>query len=124
MSCRHEGVTKQMQYKGAVFDMDGLLFDTELVYQQTWQEIAGERNTELDSSFLNAISGTNGEYMCHVIEKYYHVPDGTAIMEECKRMVRKKLSVHVPMKKGVHEILDFFQEKGIYMAVASSSSVQ
>lgn len=113
-----------MEYKGAIFDMDGLLFDTEAVYQQTWQEIARERNIKLDSSFLSAICGTNGEYMCHVIEKYYHVSDGTAIINECMGRIREKLSVHVPIKRGVHEILDFFQEKGICMAVASSSSIQ
>lgn len=113
-----------MKVNGAIFDMDGLLFDTESVYQQTWQEIAIERNIKLDSSFLNAICGTSGMYMCHIIEKYYHVCDGTEIIEECMERIKKKLSAHVPMKKGACEILNFFQEKEIYMAVASSSSAQ
>ena len=63
--------------------MYGLLFDTERIYQQTWQEIAGEKGVKLDGSFVKAISGTNGQHMCRVIERYYHVPDGTAIMDEC-----------------------------------------
>lgn len=113
-----------MGYKGAIFDMDGLLFDTERIYQQTWQEIAGEIGVKLDGSFVKAISGTNGQHMCRVIERYYHVPDGTAIMDECMGRIRKKLSVQVPVKKGVHEILDFFQKKGIRIAVASSSAVR
>ena len=113
-----------MECKGAIFDMDGLLFDTESLYQQTWQEIAKEKGIELDSDFPKAISGSNGTYMCRIIEKYYHVFNGTAIMEECMNRIRKKLSVHVPVKKGVHEILNFFQQKGIRMAVASSSNVQ
>ena len=113
-----------MRYKGAIFDMDGLLFDTECIYQQTWQEIAFEKGVELDGSFVKAISGTNGRHMRRVIERYYHVPDGTAIMDECMGRIRKKLSVHVPVKKGVHEILDFFQQKRIQMAVASSSAAR
>ncbi len=111
-----------MQYKGAIFDMDGVLFDTERIYQETWQEIAIQQDISLDGSFLKAISGTNGAHMCHVIEKYYHVSDGTDIMETCMERVRQKLSVHVPVKKGVCEILDFFRNNGIGMAVASSSA--
>lgn len=113
-----------MEYKGAIFDMDGLLFDTECIYQQTWQEIAREMGVKLDGSFVKAISGTNGSRMCRVIERYYHVPDGIAIMDECMGRIRRKLSARVPVKKGVHEILDFFQKKRIRMAVASSSSVR
>lgn len=30
--------------------MDGLLFDTECIYQQTWQEIAREKGVKLDGS--------------------------------------------------------------------------
>ena len=111
-----------MRYKGAIFDMDGLLFDTELVFQQIWQDIAGERGVVLGDDFVKAISGTSGRHMCEVIESYYHVSDGTAIMDECMGRVRKKLSVHVPLKKGVHEILEFLQKKEFQLAVASSSA--
>lgn len=102
--------------------MDGLLFDTERVYQQTWQELALEKGMKLNSSFAKDISGTNGQHMCRVIEQHYHVPDETAITDECMVRIRKKLSLHVPVKQGVHEILDFFQKKEIRIAVASSST--
>ena len=29
-----------MDHTGAIFDMDGVLFDTDRVYQQTWHELA------------------------------------------------------------------------------------
>ena len=47
-----------MECKGAIFDMDGLLFDTERIYQQTWQELAEEKGVELGCDFIRAISGT------------------------------------------------------------------
>lgn len=102
--------------------MDGVLFDTERLYQETWKEIAGERHVILGDSFLMAISGTNGICMKQVIEKYYQVSDGSAIMQECMERMKKKLEEHVPVKKGVYEILEYFHRLGMRIAVASSSS--
>lgn len=110
-----------MKFTGAIFDMDGVLFDTEQVYQQTWHEIAAEQGKELDKGFLHAITGTSGEHMHRVLEKYYGVIDGAALAEECMGRVRRKLSVYVPVKPGVRTILDFFQERNMPVAVASSS---
>jgi len=110
-----------MGYEGAIFDMDGVLFDTERIYQQTWHEMAAERGTELNSDFVKVISGTSGARMHQVIEQYYHVTDGAALAEECRSRIRRKLSVGVPVKEGVREILEFFKGKGMPIAVASSS---
>ena len=113
-----------MERKGAIFDMDGLLFDTERVYQQTWHEIADERGVILGSGFVKDISGTNGARMRQVVEDYYQVSDGTGIIEDCMRRIREKLSRQVPMKKGVLEILEFFRENKVPIAVASSSATE
>lgn len=110
-----------MNYTGAIFDMDGVLFDTERIYQQTWHELAKERGIELGEGFLKAITGTNGERMQRVVETYYQSDDGAAIVEKCMKRMREKLSASVPVKEGVREILGFFRERGVQMAVASSS---
>lgn len=83
------------------------------------QEIAAGQGIRLDGSFLRAITGTSGAHMCQIVEKYYHVADGTGIIKNCMELVRQKLSVHVPMKKGVREILDFFRDHGVCMSVAA-----
>ncbi len=69
-----------MKIRGAIFDMDSVLFDTERIYQQIWQEIAAEHHIELDSSFPAAISGTNRARMRRIVEDYYQVSDGSDIM--------------------------------------------
>lgn len=110
-----------MKYTGAIFDMDGVLFDTERIYQETWHELAAERQIVLGSGFLKAVTGTNGERMRRIVEEYYQVPDGSPVIKECMGRMEKKLSACVPVKEGVHEILRYFREQGIRMAVASSS---
>lgn len=102
--------------------MDGLLFDTEVIYQQTWNEIAKEKGIHLPKEFVKAISGTNGKTMCHVIESYYGVSDGRLIQSDCMARMRKKLKIQIPKKTGVDEILCFFKENNVHLAVASSSA--
>lgn len=110
-----------MACKGAIFDMDGILFDTEKVYQETWRELAQERGIDLGDTFTKTITGTSGKHMQDIIEQYYQTADGLPIIEECMKRVRQKLDVHVPVKKGVPEILEYFRGQGVKMAVASSS---
>ena len=110
-----------MEMKGAIFDMDGLLFDTENIYQEIWNELAAENGVTLGADFVGDICGTSGAHMCRVIEKHYGVADGSIIMEECMKRVRQKLKVHVPKKPGAERIVKAFCDKGIRLAVASSS---
>ena len=44
---------------GAIFDMDGLLFDTELVYNQEWYYIAELYGLKVDPAMLDELRGTN-----------------------------------------------------------------
>lgn len=110
-----------MDIKAAIFDMDGVLFDTEVLYQECWHELAAEHGVTLDDGFKKAICGTSGELMRRVIEKYYHVADSTKIIEGCQSKLNEKLSRNVPMKPGVREILEAFRAHNMKIAVASSS---
>ena len=108
--------------KGAIFDMDGLMFDTEAIWQKNWNLIADEMGVILDPEFKFNICGTSGALMNSVIEKFYHVEDGGPIAKDCAARVHHDLESFVPEKPGVHEILAFFKENGYKIAVASSST--
>lgn len=110
-----------MLCKGAIFDMDGILFDTERLYQETWKELADERGIDLGTDYTKTITGTSGEHMRQIVSRFYQVEDSSIIIEECLKRMRKKLSVCVPLKAGVQEILEFFRERDVRIAVASSS---
>lgn len=89
---------------GCIFDMDGLLFDTERIFQNYWRAIAAERGIVLADSFITEITGTSGE-----------------IQKDCKERVLRHLAKNVPVKTGAVEILGRCRILGIKTAVASSS---
>ncbi|MCH4019575.1 MAG: HAD family phosphatase [Erysipelotrichaceae bacterium] len=107
--------------KGAIFDMDGLMFDTERIWQDTWHQIASEHHVVLDPGFGKAVTGTSGPKREAVIREYYHVSDGHPIDEECVKRIHAYLEKTVPEKPGIHEILSWLHDHGYKIAVASST---
>ena len=110
--------------KGAIFDMDGLLTDTERFYSQSWRETARFFGQAWIEGFDRAVAGTSGEKMLEVIHTHFPYVDAQAFMNFCignqKRLVREELR-EMP---GAGEIVRFFRERGVKTAVASSSSTE
>ena len=108
--------------QGAIFDMDGLLFDTERLYRESWVAMAEQFGQTPDPAFPPAVCGTSGAHMLEVIRQYYPAVDAQAFARGCIARVDDLLAHSVPEKPGVHEILQFFRENGVRIAVASSSA--
>ncbi len=107
--------------KGAIFDMDGLLLDTERLYQHAWVEVAKLMGFTPNPDFTEAICGTNGQTAYNVITKFYPKADPVEFWDTGVDWVRNELKRSVPKFPGVDEILSFLHGHGIKMAVASSS---
>lgn len=108
--------------KAAIFDMDGVLFDTERLYREGWVETAAQFGQAFAPAFPAAVCGTSGEKLLAVVRQYYPEVDAGAFVQYCMGHVRRVLQEQpVPEKPGLHEILSFFRENGVKIAVASSS---
>lgn len=109
--------------RGAIFDMDGLLFDTERIYQENWLLTAREYGFEPHPDFPRAICGTCGAHTREVIRSFYPSVDAEEFLQSCLRRVLRQQEEGIEEKPGVREILAFFQSRGIRLAVASSSAL-
>lgn len=107
---------------GAIFDMDGLLLDTERLYQESWVEMAKRFGQEPDPAFPTAVSGTSGEGMREVIRKHYPAVEPYAFQAGCLARVDEILDEQgPPVKPGAGELLEYLGVRGVKLAVASSS---
>ena len=107
--------------KGAIFDMDGLLLDTERIYRENWERAAEDFGLALHPDFLPAICGTNGASSVAAIRRFYPGIDPQAFIHACFARTEAMLAKGVPEKPGAREILAFFQDRDVGIAVASSS---
>lgn len=107
--------------KGAIFDMDGLLFDTERLYRESWEKLAPEFGQVPNPDFPSAVAGTSGERMRQVVKQYYPSIDAEKFISQVTARVKELVSQSVPEKPGMHELLEYLYENGTKMAVASSS---
>ena len=111
--------------RGAIFDMDGTLFDTEKLYRQAWLDVAEEIGEEKNYELPTAISGTNlGEESLQIIRRFYPNIDAEAYLARVLEEVRAAAEKNLELMAGVEEILKFFQAAEVKMAVASSAPVE
>lgn len=110
-----------MKLRGAVFDMDGTLFDTERIYREIWVELGRQYGKELGDDFIRNVTGTGGEEMYRILEAYLDVPDGSVVEKEWQKRSVERTRYDVPLKPGTRELLEWMSQHGYVMAVASSS---
>lgn len=110
--------------RGAIFDMDGTLFDTEKLYRKAWFEAAPEFGGEPSVAFTEAVSGTSGTEFTGVIKKFYPNIDAKAYLARVIELVHAWSEENLIVMAGVEKILAHFKSTGIPCAVASSSPTE
>lgn len=109
--------------KAVVFDMDGLLFDTEKLYGQAIltaaKELRVEMTTEVFLTFVGTPWSHNKRQMLEAYGEAYPAEELRVLwMEHFKLLLDDGLE----LKPGVVELLDLLDETGLPRAIATSSS--
>ncbi|MBR2519008.1 MAG: HAD family phosphatase [Selenomonadaceae bacterium] len=109
---------------GAIFDMDGTLFDTEKLYRHAWLDVAPEFGEKPNPELPIAASGTNmGNESVQIVRKFYPNIDCEKYIARVLELVEACRERGLELMTGVEEILNFFRDAGVKMAVASAAPV-
>lgn len=110
------------EIKGAIFDQDGLLFDTEVLFERAWLKAGAEFGAKVPDELPHACCGCGRKELLDVIRKFLPDIDINAYIERALNMAFSAQAESEPtLKPGVRKILAKCRENGIRTAVASSS---
>jgi HAD superfamily hydrolase (TIGR01509 family) len=109
-------------FSAIVFDMDGTLLDTEMVFREIVYEVSTELGFVMTDTVHHAMVGSSHETTNRLLVEAYGVSfPYTLFDDKCRALMRARMQSAVPVKAGVHELLSELRARRIPAAVATSS---
>ena len=107
--------------RAILFDLDGLMFDSEPHSLASWEAVLKERGVTLDQLTIASILGLRIDATARTLIDKYRLPDTVQSLSDAKTEYQiAHLDGHVPPMPGLFELLDEIDRRGLWKAVASS----
>ena len=119
-------MNRNILYKAVVFDMDGVIFDSEREVMQCWKEVASRHNIPDIEKAILACTGTTMVRTREIMLNLYGAdfPYDEYARESSAIFHSRYDGGRLPMKPGVKELLTFLKEHDKKIALASSTRQQ
>lgn len=109
--------------KAVIFDMDGVIFDSEKLVLECWEKIGEKYHIEGIGGVFKECIGTNKARTKEIVFGHYGNDfDYDGFSQEASTLFRQFVAKNgLPVKKGVRELLQYLKEKGTAIGLASST---
>lgn len=103
-----------MRHQGVLFDLDGVLIDSETMYTRFWRDIDRLYPTGIDDYAIHIKGTTLGEIMKHYSDEEVKV-------DILRRIDEFQSTMQYPLFDGVTDFLEALRSAGIPAAIVTSS---
>lgn len=118
----HEFITLQSM-KAAIFDMDGLIIDSEPLWYEAAVEVFNPLGIDLTPAlYADSVGLRTKEFVAHWFGKYAIDPSkSVSAIASINEVVIEKIKSKGEALPGVHQVLEMLQKNGFTIGLATSS---
>ena len=111
--------------KAFIFDMDGVIIDSEPIHRKVHKEIMNNLGIDISIEELALYAGATNEYIFTKLkEKYFIKETVSELMEYKSKLIIKKIKEEkIEPINGIRELLNALKSNNIKIAIGSSSPI-
>lgn len=108
--------------RAVVFDLDGLMFNTEDIFEEAGQDLLARRGKELTHEVRSLMMGRRAYDAFTVLKEHLDLAESVEeLMEESDQLYQTVLDAKLSPMPGLHELLEQIEASLLPKAVATSS---
>lgn len=114
-------------FKAVLFDMDGVIVDTEPLHREAYFKMFKDINIEVSDQLYASFTGQSTQDICQQLIAKFNLPLGTQTLVDLKRYHFKFLFENdksLQLLDGVLELIKDYYEHGLTLVLASSASME
>jgi HAD superfamily hydrolase (TIGR01509 family) len=112
----------EINIRAVVFDLDGLMFNTEDIFNEVGRVVLARRGKVMGRELLQQMMGRRAPEALGLMIEYHSLPDTvTGLIDETRTLFTELAVDRLAPMPGLYELLEHIEKRGLTKGVATSS---